>query len=233
MCIYESNRQDNKSFYPILIIGIIGAILTVIGDFLLLGVDYSGAVGTMGRYIVSAEKVSYTRIGLAGFFGYVGIPLTAWAYGVLYSLSANKNGRLCRLYRLSVWGYAVTGGAVHVMCCYIMTGIKKALETGTLEDSILKVILNEQGGFLIPCCLVFFLFFGICIVTMAFLIGKGKTCLPKWMCLFNLLVFKLVFNVIGNFGTSAFLNGLACSNMSLGALIILCVWLVYLHHKKI
>ena len=49
-----------------LIYGLIGAILTMIGDFLLLGVDSVGAEGTLGQYIIAAEKLSYTRIGLAG-----------------------------------------------------------------------------------------------------------------------------------------------------------------------
>ena len=52
----------------LLIYGMIGAILTMIGDCLLLGVDTSDATGALGQYIVSAEKISYTRIGFAGFF---------------------------------------------------------------------------------------------------------------------------------------------------------------------
>ena len=43
----------------------IGAVLTMIGDFLLLGVDSAGATGSLGQYILAAEKISYTRIGLA------------------------------------------------------------------------------------------------------------------------------------------------------------------------
>lgn len=37
-----------------LIYGLIGAVLTMIGDFLLLGVDSVGAEGTLGQYIIAA-----------------------------------------------------------------------------------------------------------------------------------------------------------------------------------
>jgi hypothetical protein len=37
---------------------------------------------------------------------------------------------------------------------------------------------------------------------------------------------KLMINALGKLGTSAFFNGLACSNMSLGALVILLTWMI-------
>ena len=224
-------KQDEK-VKRLLLTGILGAILTAVGDCLLLGVDYSGAAGLLGRFIVSAEKVSYTRIGLAGFFGFVGIPLTAMGYGALYELTADRNSRLAKLYRVSVWGYLAFGGAVHVICCYLMTGIKKAVWIGTAADDLLQALLAEQGGFLIPCCLVFFAFYGVNIVAMALLIARGSTSLPKWMVWLNPLLFKLLFNAVGKLGTSAVFNGIACSNMSLGALVILAAWLCTLRPKK-
>lgn len=101
----------------------IGAVLTMIGDCLLLGVDTREAVGALGQYIVSAQKVSYTRIGLAGSFGYVGIPLTAFGFYVLYLMLEKKDSMLARLYRASVYGYIALGGAIHIICCYLLTGM--------------------------------------------------------------------------------------------------------------
>jgi hypothetical protein len=46
------------------------------------------------------------------------------------------------------------------------------------------------------------------------------------MWILNPLVLKICINALGKLGTSAFFNGLACSNMSLGALIILLSWLI-------
>jgi hypothetical protein len=48
----------------------------------------------------------------------------------------------------------------------------------------------------------------------------------------NPLVMKIVINALGKLGTSAFFNGLACSNMSLGALIILLTWMIAIKRKS-
>jgi hypothetical protein len=41
-----------------------------------------------------------------------------------------------------------------------------------------------------------------------------------------------VINAFGKLGTSAFFNGLACSNMSLGALIILLTWMIAIKRMR-
>lgn len=189
-------------------------------------------MAALGQYIVSAQKLSYTRIGLGGFFGFVGIPVTAFGFYVLYMLIEEKSSMLARLYRASVYGYIAFGGAIHIICCYLVTGIKKDLETGTAEADILQAVLAEQGGYVIPSSLVFFAFYFLNVITMLLIIGKKKTCLPGWMWIINPLTFKVLLNMIGKLGTSAFLNGLACSNMSLGALIIMVVWLIVIGKKK-
>ena len=212
--------------------GALGAVSTMIGDFLLLGVSSAGAEGALGQYLMAAEKISYTRIGLAGFFGYLGIPLTAIGFYALYQMLREKNGAAARLYKMSVYGFAAFGGAIHIVCCYLLTGIKKVLETGTAPDAILPVILAEQGGYVIPCMIVFFAVYLLNIVTMILLIGKGKTPLPKWMWVLNPLTFKILLNAVSRLGTSAFLNGLGCSNMSLGGLLIFAAWAAVLCRKK-
>ena len=65
-----------------LIYGIAGGILTMIGDCLLLGADSSGVTAGLNKYAIIAPKISYTRIGLAGFFGFIGIPITVFGFYV-------------------------------------------------------------------------------------------------------------------------------------------------------
>ena len=47
----------------------------------------------------------------------------------------------------------------------------------------------------------------------------------------NPLLFKLLFNVVGRLGTDAVCNGVACANMSLGALAIFTAWTAHLKKK--
>ena len=211
-----------------LIYGIIGAILTMIGDCLLCGADTTGAAGGIGRYAVIAGKISYTRIGLGAFFGFIGIPVSVFGYYVLYESLKEKDSTAARLYKTSLYGYVALGGAIHVICCYIMTGIKKDLETGTAAESLLGTLLKEQGGYIIPCMIVFLCFYLMHCICMAVLVAKKKTGFPAWMWILNPLTCKLLINIIGRFGSSAAANGILCSNMSLGALLIFAVWWIYL-----
>ena len=212
----------NEKAKRYLIYGIIGGILTMIGDCLLLGVDSNGVTAGLDKYAFIAQKISYTRIGLAGSFGFVGIPITVYGFYVLYMCLTDKESLAARLYRASLFGYAALGGAVHIICCYIVTGIKKDLEVGT--ENLLNTVLIEQGGYIIPSLGVFLVFYLISVVTMIVLIAGNKTFLSRWMWILNPLTFKILINVIGRMGSGAVANGIACSNMSLGAIIIFAVW---------
>lgn len=213
-----------------LIFGIIGGILTMIGDCLLLGADSAGAADAIGKYTMIASQVSYLRIGLAGSFGFVGIPVSVLGSYALYMLTGDKNSRIFKLYRYSLYGFAATGGAIHIICCYLVTGLKKDVETGS-TDAVMSVFV-EQAGYLIPCFALFLAVYGVHVVTMFMLIIKKKTPFPAWFCVFNPLAFKIVINAVGGLGTSAFFNGLACSNMSLGSVIIYAVWLIAIYRRK-
>ena len=213
-----------------LIIGIIGGILTMIGDCLLLGADSTGAADAIEKYSMIASQVSYLRIGLAGSFGFVGIPVSVLGSYVLYMLTVDKDTRLAKLYRYSLYGFAATGGAIHIVCCYLVTGLKKDMEAGNID--LVMSVFEEQAGYLIPCFALFLAIYGIHVVTMFLLVIKKKTAFPAWFCVFNPLIFKIVINAIGGLGTNAFFNGLACSNMSLGSTIIFAVWLAAIYRRK-
>jgi hypothetical protein len=207
-------------------VGMIGAILTIMGDFLLLGVDSSTSGGGLfDKYLDIASKISYTRIGLAGFFGYLGIPLTAIGFLALHQMIKDKESRLANVYKWStILCFAVLGGGVHIICCYLLAGMKMNIDSGTAD--VVSAVIHQQAGFLVPSFIVFFAVYFVACISMIVLIAKRKTILPKWMWILNPLVMKIVINASGKLGTSAFLNGLACSNMSLGALIILLAWMI-------
>lgn len=225
-------NEDYLKVRKLLIYGMIGAVLTMIGDFLLLAIDSAGAAGVLGQDILAAEKISYTRIGLAGSFGFAGIPVTAFGFYALYELMQDKASVLARIYKASIYGFLAFGGAIHIICCYLVTGIKKALEAGTDQESMLSVILAEQGGYLIPCFVIFMAFYFANVITLILIIAKGKTLLPRWMWLINPFAFKILLNLIGKMSTAAFWNGIACSNMSLGALIIFLAWMVVVLRRR-
>jgi hypothetical protein len=207
-------------------VGMIGAILTIIGDFLLLGVDSNtSGGGLLDKYLDIASKISYTRIGLAGFWGFVGIPLTAIGFLALHRMIKDKESGLAKVYKWSMLiCFAALGGGVHIICCYLVAGMKMNIDSGTAD--VVSAVIHQQAGFLVPSFIVFFAVYLVACISMAVLIAKGKTILPKWMWILNPLIMKLMINALGKLGTSAFFNGLACSNMSLGAFVILLTWMI-------
>ncbi len=223
------NMNDKMKKY--LLLGIIGGIFSMIGDCLLCGVSSYGAGGGIDKYAVIAQKISYTRIGLAGFFGYIGIPVTVFGFYVLYMSLADKESLAAKLYRVSLYGYLALGGAVHVICCYLVTGIKKDLEAGA--DNLLMTVLHEQGGYVIPSMVIFLIFYLIHVAAMIYLVAKKKTFLPAWMWIMNPLTFKILINAFGRLGNSAVLNGILCSNMSFGAIIIFAAWWIVLLRLRV
>jgi hypothetical protein len=215
-----------KEILKFMYIGMIGAILTIIGDFLLLGVDSNTSGGGLfDKYLDIASKISYTRIGLAGFFGYLGVPLTAIGFLALHRMIKDKERPLAKVYKWSMLiCFAALGGGGHIICCYLLAGMKMHIEAGTAD--VVSAVLQQQAGFFVPSLMVFIAVYFVVCISMLILIAKGKTILPKWMWILNPLVMKIVINALGKLGTSAFFNGLACSNMSLGALIILLSWMI-------
>jgi hypothetical protein len=120
--------------------------------------------------------------------------------------------------------FVALGGGVHIICCYLVAGMKMNIDSDTAD--VVSAVMNQQAGFLVPSFIVFFAVYFVACISMIVLIVKGKTILPKWMWILNPLVMKIVINALGKLGTNAFFNGLACSNMSLGALIILLTWMI-------
>ncbi len=220
----------NVTMKKYLLLGIVGGVFSMIGDCLLLGADSAGVRLGIEKYAVIAQKISYTRIGLAGFFGFIGIPVTVFGFYVLYMGLEDRESLTAKLYRASLYGYLALGGAVHVICCYLVTGMKKDLETGT--DNLLMTVFNEQGGYIIPSMIVFLVFYLINVVTMITLVAKKKTFLPVWMWIMNPLTFKLLINAVGRLGSSAVLNGILCSNMSLGAVLLFFLWWIVLNKRE-
>ena len=210
-----------------LYLGLFGALLTMVGDILLLGVDATEAGSLFEALAVVAGRVSCTRIGLAAFFGAVGIPLCAAGFLALDLSVLDRGSRLARLYRFGCHGYLALGGVVHVACCCLVYGIKKNVADGTLA-SLLQVA-GEQAGLLIPLMTVWEVIYGMTVVTMLLLVARRKTTLPGRMWVWNPLVFKVLINLVAALGPwNAFFNGLRCSNMSLGAFFILMAWLTVL-----
>ena len=209
-----------------LIIGLFGAALTLIGDCSIGAAKFPDGANMIEGYFAIALAMPAWRTILGGLIGFVGICLEFPGLMTICPLIRERMPRGGSFYKLSMYVYlAVGGGAVHLPCGVFMWIYKSATEAAGPEighDIALRYLLY----FLLPAAAVFGIFFtGASVVQfVAFLIGR--TPFPKWYCVFNLLIGKAVFNSARQLGNTALINGIATSNMSLGAIIMFTALLI-------
>ena len=211
------SREKTERF---LIIGLFGAVLTLIGDLLIGAAKFPDGADMIEGYFAIALAMPEWRPILGGMIGFVGICLEFCGLITIYPLIHEKMPRGGRFYRLAMYVYlAAGGGAVHLPCgvfMWLYRSVAEAAGRSAGYDIALKYLLY----FLLPVTVVFTVFFIGANAVQFIAFVKGRTPFPKWYCVFNLLIGKGVFNAVRQFGNTALINGIGTSNMSLGAIVM-------------
>lgn len=204
----------------LLLIGIIGACMTLEGDLLIGYVKFPEGAGMLEGYFAAALKLPVWRPVLGGMIGFLGIALEFPGLMTLYPVLKKNMPKGAAFYKLSMYGYlAVAGGAVHLPCgvfMWLYHSVSDAAGQETGYDIGLQYILY----FILPVAIVFFFFFVGSSVVQFVAIVRGYTPFPKWYALFNLLIVSVFFNAFRRLGNYAVVNGIGTSNKSLGAIIM-------------
>lgn len=135
----------------IYIIGLAGAFLTLLGDFLM------GSVEGTQWYIYAGSAVSIPCIAVGGLLGVVGIPLEAIGYTGLYKLLKNKESKTAKVMRTGIFGGAVLGGAgVHLGCAAAMLIYR---QVSLYDESLAYSVTNTYLSWIfMPVCIVYSVF---------------------------------------------------------------------------
>ena len=217
-------------------IGLFGALLTLIGDLLIGAAKFPDGSNMIDGYFAIALAMPTWRPILGGLIGFAGICLEFCGLMTIHPLIREKMPRGGKFYKLSMYVYlAVAGGAVHLPCgafMWIYKSVTEAAGQAVGYDIALKYLLY----FLLPVTVVFAVFFIGANIVQFIAFARGCTPFPKWYCVFNLLVGKVVFNGVRRFGNTALINGIGTSNMSLGAIVmftaLLLGWKRYVGDRK-
>lgn len=217
-------------------IGLFGAALTLIGDLLIGAAKFPDGANMVEAYFAIALAMPAWRPILGGLIGFVGICLEFPGLMTICPLIRERMPRGGSFYKLSMYVYlAVGGGAVHLPCgafMWIYKSVAEAAGTETGYDIALRYLLY----FLLPATAVFGVFFTGANIVQFIAFAKGHTPFPKWYCVFNLLIGKAVFNAVRRLGNTALINGIATSNMSLGAIVmftaLLLGWKKYVSEER-
>ena len=207
-------------------IGLFGAVLTLIGDLLIGAAKFPDGANMIEGYFAIALAMPAWRPILGGLIGFAGICLEFCGLMTIYPLIREKMPRGGKFYRLSMYVYlAVGGGAVHLPCgafMWIYRSVAEAAGQAVGHDIAMKYLLY----FLLPVAGVFAVFFIGANIVQFIAFFKECTPFPKWYCVFNLLLGKVMFNGVRRLGNTALINGIGTSNMSLGAIIMFTALLI-------
>ncbi len=201
-------------------IGMFGALLTLIGDCLIGAAKFPDGANIIEGYFAAALAMPAWRPILGGLIGFAGICLEFPGLMTICPLIRENMPRGGRFYHLSMYVYlAVGGGAVHLPCGAFMWIYKTAAEAAGQEIGY-DIALRYMLYFMLPAAAVFSVFFIGASAVQFIAFVKGLTPFPKWYCVFNLLIGKAVFNAVRQLGSTALINGIGTSNMSLGAIVM-------------
>lgn len=204
----------------LLLIGLLGAALTLMGDLLIGYVKFPEGAGMLESYFAAALALPVWRPILGGMIGFLGISLEFFGLMTVYPLLKQNMPRGAAFYKLSMYVYlAIAGGAVHLPCGVFMWLYHTAAEAAG-QAVAYELAFHYILYFLLPVSMVFYVFFAGSSIVQFIAIIKGLTPLPKWYAVFNLLIVSAAFNVFRLAGNDALINGLATSNKSIGVIIL-------------
>lgn len=204
----------------LLLIGLLGATLTLTGDLLIGYVKFPDGAGMLEGYFAAALMLPVWRPILGGMIGFLGISLEFCGLMTFYPLLKKNMPKGAAFYKLSMYVYlAIAGGAVHLPCGMFMWLYHSVADAAGMEVAY-HIAVQYILYFILPVSIVFYVFFaGSSIVQFAAIV-RGKTPLPKWYALFNLLIVSVLFNAFRKIGNYAIVGGIATSNKSLGAIVL-------------
>jgi hypothetical protein len=207
-------KRLSRSDYVLVcgLVGIAGALLTIVSDLILLG-SPSSAYSFLKSGTETMADLAQWRIIAGTYLGIFVLPFEIVGLITLY-FGLKPAGKLVSLTVAITAAHAlILGVAFHVSYLFIGSGWKLYHSSGLLNtpeyemikklDYYLKII-----GFII---LVEIMFSSICYTVT---IIKKKTLYPKWMSLFNpicvfLIMFPIVFTLpapVGGFIAPAYMN---------------------------
>ncbi len=213
--------MDNKKYRNGMLWGIIGAVLTLLGD-LLIGANPASEITTGSQMVdmfIDAAENSELRMVIGAMLGAVGIPITALGYYQLYErLFKPLGGAMPSVYRLGVFATAVLGGAgVHLPCAVIPMLYKWIAPT----DPKLAVSVAERYAdlFMMPSMAIFGVLLFTALIYQTVMVLKGKTPYKKRAALYNMAIGVAVSYILAwAIGKNTVGNGIGTGAISIGHL---------------
>ncbi len=182
-----NDNLDRPRIRKLLIIGLIGSIVTGIGDFL-LGYGENTAVSGLAEFMMAnAINLSDGQLIVGGLLGAVGLFIEGLAFFAIYRLMADAAPRYAHTYRSGILAYIWLAP----IGCHMNVGIMNyaykrllALDPGSASKAANIMVY----AFCVPLWTILILFWIPMIVVQFKAFSRGLTPYPKYARWFNLIL---------------------------------------------
>jgi len=214
--------MDKSKIRKYLIIGLIGAIITVIGEMSQGFVATIDSSNLMMQEFETYASLPGWRHGFGSTVGAIGILLQFFGVYAIYLGFKNKNDKSSKRYKIGAFNYSVIGAIVHILLATAIYVLKINSE----------LFMEYMIWFAMPIVVVFLIGYIWFSIIMFNKFRRKETIFPKWCCILNPVIGKIFFNIVSAvIPISALANGIGYSNMGISSIVMFAVLLINL--KKI
>ena len=214
--------MDKSKIRKYLIIGLIGTIITVIGEMSQGFVATIDSSNLMMQEFETYASLPGWRHGFGSTVGAIGILLQFFGVYAIYLAFKNKDDKNSKRYKVGVFNYSVIGAIVHILLATAIYILKINSE----------LFMEYMIWFAMPIVIVFLIGYIWFSIIMFNKFRRNEPIFPKWCCVLNPVIGKIFFNIVSALiPISALANGISYSNMGIAAIVIFAILLSKL--KKI
>lgn len=218
--------MDNNNYLHIkkfLVVGLIGAIITVIGEMSQGLAETVTASDSISELFATYAVLPVWRIGFGSTVGAIGILLQYFGVYAIFLSFKDKEDKASKLYKLGVYNYAFIGAIIHILMSLMIYVYKMDNE----------LIMDFTIWFVTPFLIIFFMgYIGFSII-MFNKFRKRETIFSAWCCLLNPILGKCIINVVSVLIPISILsNGVSYSNMGITAVVMFMILLLNVKATK-
>ncbi|MBR1684074.1 MAG: hypothetical protein IJ708_02970 [Clostridia bacterium] len=208
-----SRELDWPRIRKLLKIGMVAAVLVLIGD-MMLGYGVSDAAQTgLARRMSMYMHLSDTGLFFSAFLGLIGIPLEGLCYFGIYRLIRDEH--LAHGFRSGILGILIFGGCgVHVPCLSTVFVYRHLLQAA--PETAVQTTMRFATYFLLPGTVLFLIFYVVLCVFQIRAFRTGNTPYPRWCWVFCLPVGMAAVMLLKLFPETALRNALTAGWISIG-----------------
>ncbi len=196
-------------------IGLIGAFIILIGDFLIgwgvKDLSLPGIEGQISQYLT----ISDSRFFWSSILGVIGVPIAAVGHFGIYRLLKPYSKKYAKLYAIGGLGFLVFGGAGVHLSSVAAGFFYKYMATASPETALASSI-KYFCYFPLPLCIALMLFWIIIGYAHIRAVAGGFSPYSRWCWVFAMPAGTLLITLISFFGNHAIVNAITVGAFSIG-----------------